>query len=90
MLNNLPFAVPSPCGCGGQSTLGMGRRGGGGGGDGSKIAWNESSPGSATSTCGNVALSPINCGTCCSSVDVLPPYVPSPSDLAAAPVCTPI
>ena len=50
-----------------------------------------SGPAAATSPCGNVAYSPINCEGCCGDpLDVLPPYVPSPADFAILPICNAI
>lgn len=80
MKSNTPFAVPSSCGCGGASPTPAGAP------DSSRY-WAHSNQGSATSVCGNVALSPIDCTDCCEALDVLPPYVPSPADMSAQPAC---
>lgn len=85
MSSNKPFSTASSCGCGVGSEMGIYM---GGSEPSSGRYWPQSDPGSATNACGNIALSPIQCSDCCGVVvDVLPPYVPSPADLLAAPVC---
>lgn len=86
MASNTSIAQPSSCGCGGPDKSpfgGFGRR--------PDSHWAYAYGAGETSACGNIALSPIECQDCCEGpVDVLPPYVPGPGDLASTPTCKPI
>lgn len=89
MSGNKPFSTASACSCGVGSGPDMLRFGGKPDPGSGYWYWSQSDPGSATNACGNVAHSPIDCQDCCAeTVDVLPPYVPGPADLALTPSCT--
>jgi hypothetical protein len=89
-MSNLPFrggGAGASCGCGGgpEYSVHPGRRPGPGGGGAA------GSPG-VTTTCGNVAHSPVYCDDGCCAVEGTPPthYVPANADMSFALVCEPI